>query len=61
MSNIIIADLAEARELDNKAMARMTGGRSKRGVTGTLDGANRVFISEWQLFTLAMQGKVTYK
>jgi len=61
MSNIIIADLAEARVLDKQAMTKMTGGRSQRGVIGTLDGANRVFITEWQLFTLAMEGKVTYK
>lgn len=61
MSTIIIPDLAEARALDKRAMAKLAGGRRERAIVGTRDGVNRVLITEWQLFTLAMEGKVTYK
>ncbi|MCO6441904.1 MAG: hypothetical protein J5I81_12675 [Nitrococcus mobilis] len=60
MRRIVIRDLHQDKTLDRKARAVIVGGA--RGVIGTLDGGpNRVVITEWQLFTLAMEGKVTYK
>jgi len=60
MSNISIRDLEESKSLKKQAMATIVGGRIVQGVVGNLDG-NPVFISDWQLFTLQMEGKVTYK
>ncbi len=60
MRRIVIRDLHQDKTLDRKARTVIAGGA--RGVIGTLDGGpNRVAITEWQLFTLAMEGKVTYK
>lgn len=60
MRRIVIRDLHQDTTLDRKARTAIAGGA--RGVVGTLDGGpTRVIITEWQLFTLGMQGKVTYK
>ena len=60
MRRIVIQDLQRDTTLERKARTAIAGGA--RGLVGTLDGGPaRVVITEWQLFTLGMQGKVTYK
>lgn len=60
MRRIVIRDLHQDKTLDRKARTVIVGG--VRGIVGTLDGGpNRVVLTDWQLFTLTMEGKVTYK
>lgn len=60
MRKIVLRDLHQDSTLERKARTSIVGG--VRGVVGTLDGGpGRVVITEWQLFTLGMRGKVTYK